>query len=60
MTEDKSMGEIVTEPLAKGLTGIILDIAKKVGGSVYKHIKDKKQAAEAAKKYADKYSKRYG
>ncbi len=46
--------------VGKGVGNIVFDIAKKVGGSVFEVVKDKRQAAQAAKTYADKYKNRYG
>ena len=48
------------DPIAKGITGTLWDIGKKVVGSSFDVLKDKKQAAKAAKQYADKYKSRYG
>lgn len=48
------------DPFAKGITGTLWDIGKRFVGSSFEVIKDKKQAAEAAKKYAEKYRSSYG
>ena len=47
-------------PAAGGLVKIILDAARAVGGDLAKSIGDRKKAAEALKKYADKYHSRHG
>ncbi len=48
------------DPIAGGLTGIVLDIATKVGGASIETVKDKRQAKAALKRYEDKYRQRYG
>lgn len=47
-------------PVASGLTKIILDIAKVVGGDFFQFIKNRHQATEAVKNYAKRYQSRYG
>ncbi|MBE7380100.1 MAG: NACHT domain-containing protein [Leptolyngbya sp. SIO1E4] len=48
------------DPIAGGLTGIVLDIATKVGGAFIETVKDKWQAQAALKRYEAKYRQRYG
>lgn len=48
------------DPFASGLVGIVYETAKKVGGSFTQVVKNRQQAANALKKYADKYAARYG
>ncbi|HEY9640104.1 MAG TPA: NACHT domain-containing protein [Coleofasciculaceae cyanobacterium] len=52
--------EPFVDPLAGGLVGIVIDIAKKVGGSAVQAVGDHRQAAAALKKYEEKYRARYG
>jgi predicted NACHT family NTPase len=52
--------EPFVEPVAGGLVGIVFDIAAKVGGGVAEAISDRRQAAQALKRYAEKYLARYG
>ncbi|MBW4465350.1 MAG: NACHT domain-containing protein [Pegethrix bostrychoides GSE-TBD4-15B] len=52
--------EPFVEPIAGGLVGIVFDIAAKVGGGVAEVISDRRQAAQALKRYAEKYLARYG
>ena len=47
-------------PFAKSITGTLWDIGKRFIGSSFEVLKDKKQAAKATKKYAEKYESRYG
>ena len=64
MTQEESFigGAIdtVETTFTKGIAGTLFDIAKKVGGSTFQVIGDKRQAAKASKRYADKYQSRYG
>ena len=59
MTQEESLmsGAIDTfeAPFARSMTGTLFDIVKKVGGSTFEVISNKRQAAQASKKYADKY-----
>lgn len=48
------------DPVAGGLTGIVLDVAKKVGGAFFEAVKDKRQAKAALERYEAKYRQRYG
>ena len=48
------------DPFAGGLVGILVDTAKRVGGSLAQSLSDRSKAAEAVKRYADKYTARYG
>jgi hypothetical protein len=52
--------DTVESTFTKGIAGTLFDIAKKVGGSTFKVIGDKRQAAQASKKYVDRYQNRYG
>jgi predicted NACHT family NTPase len=52
--------DTVETTFTKGIAGTLFDIAKKVGGSTFQVIGDKRQAAQASKKYADRYQNRYG
>lgn len=52
--------EPFVDPIAGGLVSIVVDIAKKVGGSLVQSVGDRRQAAEALKKYEVKYRSRYG
>ncbi|MBI4781533.1 MAG: NACHT domain-containing protein [Oscillatoriophycideae cyanobacterium NC_groundwater_1537_Pr4_S-0.65um_50_18] len=52
--------EPFVDPIAGGLVGIVVDIAKKVGGTVAQSVSDRRQAAAALKKYEEKYRSRYG
>ena len=64
MTQEESLIDGAIDafeaPFARGITGTLFDIAKKVGGSTFQVIGDKRQAAKAFKRYADKYQSRYG
>ncbi len=50
----------IDDPFAKGLTGTLWDLGKRIIGESFKYLQDKKQVTAAAKKYADKYHSRYG
>jgi hypothetical protein len=52
--------DTVETTFTKGIAGTLFDIAKKVGGSTFQVIGDKRKAAQATKKYADRYQNRYG
>jgi NACHT domain len=52
--------EPFVEPVAGGLVGIVFDVAKKVGGGLAQAVGDRTKAASALKKYADRYTARYG
>lgn len=52
--------EPFVDPLAGGLVGVVLDVARKVGGGLTQVVGDRRQAAAALKRYADKYKTRYG
>lgn len=60
MAQNKSFIDSLTDPFAKGLTGIVFDVVKKTGGNLFKVIGDKRIIAEASKNYSDKYKTRYG
>ena len=60
MPEEDSLIEIFEAPFAKGITGTIFEIAKKVGGSTFQVIGDRRKATRALKNYADKYKSSYG
>ena len=60
MSQENSWFDDFEAPFAKGITGTLIDIAKKVGGSTLQVIGDKRKAAKALKDYADKYKSRYG
>ena len=64
MTQDDSFigGAIdtVETTFTKGIAGTLFDIAKKVGGSTFQVIGDKRKADQAFKKYENKYQSRYG
>ena len=64
MTQEESLIggaiDIAKVPFARNMTGTLFEIVKKVGGSTLQIIGDKHQAAQASKKYADKYKSRYG
>ncbi|WP_193910305.1 NACHT C-terminal helical domain 2-containing protein [Vasconcelosia minhoensis] len=48
------------DPVAGGLTRIVLDVARKVGGALFEAVKDKRQAKAALERYEAKYRQRYG
>jgi hypothetical protein len=48
------------DPLAGGLTGLVLDIAQKVGGAFIDVVKDRRQAQAALQRYETRYRTRYG
>jgi hypothetical protein len=52
--------EPFAEPVVTGLVGIVFDVAKKVGGGLAQAVGDRNKAASALKKYADRYTARYG
>jgi hypothetical protein len=52
--------EPFVDPIARSLVGLVVDIAKKVGGSVVGAVGERSQAAAALKKYEEKYRSRYG
>jgi hypothetical protein len=52
--------EAFADPLAGGLVGVLIDTAKKVGGGFAQAVGDRTKAANALKRYADKYTARYG
>mgnify|MGYP001809883236 CR=1 FL=1 len=52
--------EPFVDPLAGGLVEILVDTAKKLGGGFVQVVGDHTKAASALKKYADKYTARYG
>ena len=51
---------IFSVPVAKSIVDALWDIGKKAVGTSFGFLKDKKQVAEAAKKYTEKYRSRYG
>lgn len=48
------------DPFAGGLVGIVFDVARKVGGSFTQAVGDRRQVAQALKRYEEKYRVRYG
>ncbi len=60
MPEEDSLIDSLSDPFAKGLTGIVFDVVKKTGGNLFQVIGDKRTIAKASKQYAEKYQKRYG
>ncbi|WP_052056137.1 NACHT domain-containing NTPase [Myxosarcina sp. GI1] len=64
MTQEKSFigGAVddVESAFTKGIGGTLFDIAKKVGGSTFQVLSDKRKANQASKQYAERYQKRYG
>lgn len=52
--------EPFVDPLAGGLIGVLVDTAKKIGGSFAQSLGDRAKASTALKRYADKYVTRYG
>lgn len=52
--------EAFIDPLAGGLVGVLIDTAKKVGGSFSQVVGDRAKASSALKRYADKYAARHG
>ncbi|PSN18393.1 hypothetical protein C7271_12760 [filamentous cyanobacterium CCP5] len=60
MTNTTSPLGVFEDPVGCGLTGIVLDVATKVGGAFVEMIKDKRQAKAALERYEAKYRQRYG
>ena len=60
MPEEDSLIDSLSDPFAKGLTGIVFDVVKKTGGNLFKVLGDRRTIAKASKQYAEKYQKRYG
>lgn len=52
--------EPFVDPLAGGLVGILIETAKKVGGGFAQALGDRAKVTTASKKYADRYTVRYG
>ena len=50
--------DTVETTFTKGIAGTLFDIAKKVGGSTFQVIGDKRQAGKASKQYAERYQNR--
>ncbi len=49
MPEEDSLIDVFEAPFAKGITGTLFDIVKKVGGTTFKVIGDKRQTIKALK-----------
>ena len=52
--------DTVETTFTKGIAGTLFDIAKKVGGSSFQVIGDRRKAGKASKQYEEKYQSRYG
>lgn len=52
--------EPFVDPLAGGLVGVLIDTARKIGGGFAQTIGDRAKTAAAIKRYADRYTARYG
>lgn len=48
------------DPFAGGLVGVLVDTAKRVGGGLAQSLSDRTKATEALRRYADRYTARYG